>query len=296
VTIMVSGEGAEPPASTRMLRVGIDRATMRGRWLGTRLGEHRRAAGLKGAEIAKRVGRTAGTISKWESGDVIPGPSEIFYMLNIYGVGDDERERLMRHAEEARQPGLSEVDVADVVADHLWLESRAWRIETFRSNSVHGLLQTRDYAREVLMAAYPNRAPESVEGPVAAREARQRRLHGEDPLQLSAILDEAVLHRMVGGPEVMRAQLELLAERAALPNVEIRVVPFAAGAHASLAGSFDLLRFRDENDIVFVETRGGCMYLPNGESYTAALRHLEIVALPADESLAKIEAIAGEIT
>jgi hypothetical protein len=184
--------------------------------------------------------------------------------------------------------------VADVVADHLWLESRAWRIETFRSNSVHGLLQTRDYAREVLMAAYPTRAPESVEGPVAGREARQRRLHGEDPLQLSAILDEAVLHRMVGGPDVMRAQLELLAERAAQPNVEIRVVPFAAGAHASLTGSLDLLRFRDENDIVFVETPGGCMYLPNGESYTAALRHLEIVALPAAESLAKIEAIAGE--
>jgi len=288
-------ESAEPPASTRILRVGIDRATMRGRWLGTRLAEHRRAAGWKGAEVAKRVGRTPGTISKWESGDVIPGPSEIFYMLNIYGVDDDERERLMRHAEETRQPGLSEVDVADVVADHLWLESRAWRIETFRSNAVHGLLQTRDYAREVLMAAYPNRAPESVEGPVAAREARQRRLHGDDPLQLSAILDEAVLHRMVGGPDVMRAQLELLTERAALPNVEIRVVPFAAGAHASLTGSFDLLRFRDENDIVFVETRGGCMYLPNGESYTAALRHLEIVALPAAESLAKIEAIAGEI-
>lgn len=289
---MESGEGAARTASTRMLRVGIDRATMRGRWLGTRLGEHRRAAGWKGAEVAKRVGRTAGTISKWESGDVIPGPSEIFHMMNIYGVSDEERDRLMRHAEEARQPGLSEVDVSEAVADHLWLESRAWRIETFRSNSVHGLLQTRDYAREVLMAAYPNRAPESVEGPVAAREARQRRLYGEDPLQLSAILDEAVLHRMVGGPEVMRAQLEVLAERAALPNVEVRVVPFAAGAHASLTGSFDVLRFRDEDDIVYVETRGGCMYLPNGESYTAA--HLEIVALPADESLAKIEAIAGE--
>jgi transcriptional regulator with XRE-family HTH domain len=279
-----------------MLRVGIDRATMRGRWLGTRLGEHRRAAGLKGAEVAKRVGRTPGTISKWESGDVIPGPSEIFYMLDIYRVGNDERERLMRHAEEARQPGLSEVDVADAVADHLWLESRAWRIETFRSNSVHGLLQTSDYAREVLMAAYPTRAPESVEGPVAAREARQRRLHGDNPLQLAAILDEAVLRRIVGGPEVMRAQLELLAERATLPDIEIRVVPFAAGAHASLAGSFDLLRFRDEDDIVYVETRGGCMYLPNGESYTHALHHLEIVALPAEESLAKIEAIAGETT
>jgi transcriptional regulator with XRE-family HTH domain len=279
-----------------MLRVGIDRATIRGRWLGTRLREHRRAAGLKGAEVAKRVGRTAGTISKWESGDVIPGPSEIFYMLDIYGVGDDERERLMRHAEETRQPGLSEVDVSEAVADHLWLESRAWRIETFRSNAMHGLLQTRDYAREVLMAWNPAETPERIEGAIAARETRQRRLHGDDPLQLSAILDEAVLHRMVGGPEVMRAQLELVAERAALPNVEIRIVPFAAGAHASLAGGFDLLHFREEDDVVFVETRGGYMYLPNGQSYTAALRLLGTVALPAAESLAMIEAIARENT
>ena len=285
-----------PAASTRILRVGIDRATMRGRWLGARLREHRRAAGLKGAEVANRVARSAGTISKWESGDVIPGPSEIYYMLEIYGVGADERETLMRHAEEARQPGLSEVDVADGIADHMWLESLTWRIETFRSNAVHGLLQTRDYAREVLMAWNPTETPERIEGTIAAREARQRRLHGEEPLQLSAILDEAVLRRMVGGPELMRAQLELLAERAALPNVEIRVVPFAAGAHASLTGGFDLLRFRDEDDIVFVETRGGFMYLPNAGPYTHALRRLATLALPAEESLALIEAAAGEIT
>jgi transcriptional regulator with XRE-family HTH domain len=293
---MESGVGAGPAPSTRMLRVGIDRATMRGRWLGTRLGEHRRAAGWKGAEVAKRVGRTAGTISKWESGDVIPGPSEIFHMLDIYGVGDEERDRLMRHAEETRQPGLSEVEVSEAVADHVWLESLTWRIETFRSNAMHGLLQTPAYAREVLMAWNPAEIPERIEGAIAARETRQRRLHGDDPLQLYAILDEAVLHRMVGGPEVMRAQLKLVAERAALPNVEIRVVPFAAGAHASLAGGFDLLHFRDEDDVVFVETRGGYMYLPNAGPYTDALRHLEIVALPADESLAKIEAIAGENT
>jgi len=293
---MESAESEGPAESTRILRVGIDRATMRGRWLGTRLREHRRAAGLKGAEIGKRVARTAGTISKWESGDVIPGPSEIYYMLNIYGVGDDERERLMRHAEEARQPGLAEVDASEAVADHVWLESLTWRIETFRGNSVHGLLQTRDYAREVLMATTPTQTPERIESAIAAREARQRRLLGEEPLQLSAILDEAVLRRMVGGPEVMRAQLGFVAERAALPNVEIRVVPFAAGAHPSLTGSFDLLHFRDEDDVIFVETSGGCMYLPNAGPYTRGLRRLATVALPAEESLATIEAIAGEIT
>jgi transcriptional regulator with XRE-family HTH domain len=292
---MESAEGVEPPASTRILRVGIDRATMRGRWLGTRLREHRRAAGMKGAEVGKRVGRTPGTISKWESGDVIPGPSEIFYMLDIYGVGEDERKRLMRHAEEARQPGLSEVDEADAVDDHAWLESMTWRIETFRSHAVHGLLQTRDYVRELLMGAFPTVRPERLAGVIAAREMRQLRLHGENPLQLSVILDEAVLRRMIGGPEVMRSQLEVVVERAALPNVEIRVVPFAAGAHAGLAGGFDLMRFRDEDDIVFVETRDGSIYLPNSGAYTDALRLLATVALPAAESLAMIEAIAGEI-
>lgn len=292
---MQSADETGPAAETRILRVGVDRATMRGRWLGTRLREHRRAAGLKGAEVGKLVARTAGTISKWESGHVIPGPSEIYYLLDIYGVGDDERKRLMRHAEEARQPGLSEVDASDAISDHAWLESLTWRIETFQSNALHGLLQTRDYVRELLMAVYPTHPPELVDGAIAAREARQRRLHGDDPLQLSAILDEAVLRRMVGGPEVMRAQLEVLAERAALHNVEIRVVPLAVGAHAGLVGGFDLLRFRDEDDIVFFETRDGSIYLPNGGAYTDALRLLATVALPPAESLAMIEAIAEEI-
>jgi len=284
-----------PSESTTVLRVGIDRATMRGRWLGARLREHRRAAGLKGIEIGKRIERSPGTISKWESGDLIPRPAEMYYMLEIYGVRDEERDMLMRRAEEARQPGFSEVDVSVSLADHIWLESRAWRIETFQTVLVPGLLQTPEHAREVLMAWLPTATSERIERTIAARELRQRRLTGENPLEFSAILDEAVLRRPVGGAETARAQLRSLVERAALPNVDIRVVPLAAGAHAGLAGAFDVLQFRDEDDIVFVETRGGHMYLDRPDPFAAALRRLEAVALPAHESLAMIDDIAREI-
>ncbi|MGI9097427.1 MAG: helix-turn-helix domain-containing protein [Solirubrobacteraceae bacterium] len=280
-----------------MLRVGIDRATMRGRWLGARLREHGRAAGLKGAEIGGRIDRSAGTISKWESGELIPRSADMYYMLEIYGVGGEERDMLMRRAEAARQPGFSEVDVSAAIADHVWLESQAWRIETFHIAAVPGLLQTPEYAREALMAWDPTATSERIERAIAARELRQRRLTGEDPLELSAILDEAVLLRPVGGAGVMRAQLRFLAERAALPNVDLRVVPVAVGAHAGLhGGAFDVLRFRDESDLVYVETRGGDMYVERSERFAAALRRLEAVALPAQESLAMIgDSIAREI-
>jgi transcriptional regulator with XRE-family HTH domain len=288
---MKSIASVAPTASTTVLRVGIDRATMRGRWLGTRLREHREAAGLKGVEIAERIGRSAGTISKWETGDLIPRPAEMYYMLELYGVRDEERDRLMRQAEEARQPGFSEVDFSVAVADHVWLESRAWRIETFQAVLLPGLLQTPEYARAVLMAWNPSATAERIDRMIAARELRQRRLTGEDALELCAILDEAVLRRPVGGANTMRAQLRFLVERAALPNVDIRIVPFAAGAHASLSGAFDVLHFREEEDIVYVETRGGHMYLERPAPFTEALRRLEVVALSERESLAMIEAV-----
>jgi hypothetical protein len=95
----------------------------------------------------------------------------------------------------------------------------------------------------------------------------------------------------------MRAQLSHLVERAALPNVEIRVIPFAAGAHTSLSSGFDVLRFRDEPDVVYIETRGGIMYLESADRFTDALRELRAVALSAQDSVAMIAAIAdGETT
>jgi hypothetical protein len=249
---------------------------------------------MKGAQVAERITRSAATLSRWESGDLLPRPAEVHYMLELYGVRGEERDVLVRHAEQAQRPGALEIDVAVAVADHAWLEDRAWRIETFQNAVMPGLLQAADYAREVLKAWAPAATPERTERAIGARAARQQRLIDDEPLQLAAILDEAALRRPIGGPETMRAQLGHLVEQAALPNVDIRVLPFAAGAHASLTGSFDILRFRDDRDLVYVETRGGHMYIDRSEPYTDAWRRLEAAALSEQESRAMIAAVAKE--
>lgn len=277
-----------------VFRVGINRATMRGRWLGAQLREYREAAGFKGAQVADRIARSAATLSRWESGDLLPRPAEVHYMLELYGVRGDERDALVRHAEEAQRSGVLEVDVSVALADHVWLETRAWKVETFQNAVLPGLLQTADYAREILVAWNPAATSERIERATNARAARQRRLTDEQPLQLFAILDEAVLRRPIGGPDMMRAQLRYLLERAALPNVEIRVLPAAAGAHASLTGPFDIVRFRDEQELVYLETRGGSMYLDRPEPFADALRRLEAVTLSEKKSIAMLVAVEKE--
>jgi hypothetical protein len=191
---------------------------------------------------------------------------------------------------------VQEVDAAVAVADHIWLEGQAWRIETFHNAVVPGLLQIPDYTREVLVAWDPAITAERTERAIRARAARQQRLTGEEPLQLAVILDEAALRRPIGGPGMMRAQLAHLIDRAELANVELRVLPFAAGAHASLSGAFDILRFRDDRDLVYVETCGGDMYVDRPERYTDAWRRLEAAALSERESRAMIAALEKEMT
>ncbi|MGI9100625.1 MAG: helix-turn-helix domain-containing protein [Solirubrobacteraceae bacterium] len=283
-----------PAVEPAFFRVGIDRATMRGRWLGARLRQHREAAGLKGAQVADRITRSTATLSRWESGDLLPRPAEVHYMLELYGVRGPERDVLVHHAEEAQRSGVLEVDMSVAVADHVWLEDRAWKVETFHNAAVPGLLQTADYAREILMAWDPAATAERIESAIGARAARQRRLTGEQPLQLVAILDEAVLRRPIGGRHMMRAQLANLVERAALTNVAIRVLPFAAGAHASLSGPFEIMQFRDEQDLVYLETRGGYMYLDRTEPFADAWRRLEGAALSEKQSAAMIAAVEKE--
>jgi len=283
-----------PAVEPAFFRVGIDRATMRGRWLGARLRQHREAAGLKGAQVADRITRSTATLSRWESGDLLPRPAEVHYMLELYGVRGPERDVLVHHAEEAQRSGVLEVDMSVAVADHVWLEDRAWKVETFHNAAVPGLLQTADYAREILMAWDPAATAERIESAIGARAARQRRLTGEQPLQLVAILDEAVLRRPIGGRHMMRAQLANLVERAALANVAIRVLPFAAGAHASLSGPFEIMQFRDEQDLVYLETRGGYMYLDRTEPFADAWRRLEGAALSEKQSAAMITAVEKE--
>lgn len=277
------------------VRVGTGGATLRGRQLGARLRELRDGAGFTGEEVASRMGRAHSTLSRWETGGLIPRPPDVYFMLDLYGVDGAEREALLRSVRDAREREDWEVDVSVAVADYAWMEGRAWKVEAFQDSVLPGLLQTPDYAREVLRAWDPSATPQWIERTLAARIARQRRLTAPEPLQLSAVIGEGALHLLVGGPAVMRAQLKHLIDLAAEPDIALRVLPFAAGTHAGMTGPFTILRFRDDRDVATVETRGGDLYLEDVEPFVQALRRLRAAALPQRKSLAMIAAMRREL-
>jgi transcriptional regulator with XRE-family HTH domain len=277
------------------VRVGTGGATLRGRQLGVRLRELRVAAGLTGEEVANRMGRAHSTLSRWETGGLIPRVPDVYFMLDLYGVGQKERDAMVRSAQEAREREDWEVHVSVAVADYAWMEGRAWKVETFYDSVVPGLLQTPDYARAVLRAWNPSATPQQIERTLAARIVRQRRLTEQDPLQLAAVVGEGALRLLVGGPEVMRAQLKHLVDLASEPNVGVRILPFETGAHAGMTGPFTILRFREDEDVATVETRGGDVYMEDVEPFAQALRRLRTAALPQRKSLAMIAAMRREL-
>lgn len=132
------------------------------------------------------------------------------------------------------------------------LEARATEISTFQTHMVHGLLQIAGYARAVLGTL----DPAGLDDRTAVRLARQRILEKEEPPVLWAILGEAALRQEVGGPGVMRAQLERLLAYEEDPRLNVQVLPYRAGAHAGLTGSFNLYRFASDPTILYTEGYG----------------------------------------
>jgi transcriptional regulator with XRE-family HTH domain len=277
------------------VRVGIGGTTLRGRQLGVRLRALREAAGLTGEDVAKRMGRAHSTLSRWESGALIPRVPDVYFMLDLYDVQQTERDALLRSAHAVREREDWEVDVAVKVIDYAWMEGRSWKVEAFQDSVLPGLLQTPDYSRAVMRAWDPSATSRRIERWVGVRIARQRRLTDEHPLQLSVVIGEGALRVMVGGPAVMRAQLKHLIDVAAQPNIEIRILPFDAGAHAGMSGQFTILRFVAEQDVATFETRGGDIYMEDAEPFAQALRLLRAAALPQRNSLAMIAAMRREL-
>ncbi|MFJ1924119.1 MULTISPECIES: helix-turn-helix domain-containing protein [unclassified Streptomyces] len=173
------------------------------------------------------------------------------------------------------------------------MEAKAAYISTYQAQLVYGLLQTEDYARALLAPGMPN-DPDSL---VAARMERQRILEREKPPLAWAVLDEAVLYRPIGGNKVMRAQLQHLLDYSTHRWMRIQVLPFAAGEHSSLDGSFNLLRFDDDPDIVYTEDLiSGHMTASPDTVREASLRyaHLQAASLSVGDSAALISRVMEE--
>src|SRR5215469_1247580 len=239
---------------------------VRRRRLALELRRLREAARLTCEEVADHLECSASKISRMETGRVSVSPRDVRDMLDLYRVPQEQREGLVQLARDSRQKGWWHA-YSDAMQPHfatyVGLESAASEIRIYEVSVIPGLLQTEEYARAVVRAAMMNSPHEDIERRVALAMARQPALTRADPLKIWTVLDEAALRRCVGGPRVMRPQLEHLLVQAAMPNVQLQVIPFAAGAHPGMGRPFVILVFSDliDTDVVYLEDLASALWV-----------------------------------
>ncbi|OZM75186.1 XRE family transcriptional regulator [Amycolatopsis antarctica] len=274
--------------------------TLRRRKLGKELKRHRDAAGLTVREVARLAGFQQGTISKIENGRQTILPRTAKLILQACDVGAPDMDTLLRFAAESDDSGwwLTFSDtMPDWFGTYVDLESDARTIWTYTSELVDGLLQTPEYAEAITRATFPGVSAEELRSAVELRQARQAQLDRSNPPQLSVVLNEAVLRRPVGGPEVMRAQCERLVQLAKRPNITVRVLPFEAGAHPGMKTPFTLLGFPEgfaDLDCVYLENANGSVWQERPADiahYTDVHERLQNLALSQRKSVALLASL-----
>jgi transcriptional regulator with XRE-family HTH domain len=269
---------------------------VRRRKLGAELRAQRARAGLTSGEAARLVGWHQSKVSRIETGRSGVKPADVRRLLDAYDVRDPELCELLivlagsdddgRHHWWHAYRGL----LPPTYRDFISLESQASAMRTLENSVIPGLLQTPEYAREVTRAAVDGAPDGKVDALVEVRLARQDVLRSNPPLRLSAVLDEAVLRRTVGGPEVMARQLDRLRAAARLPHVRIQVLPFGVGAHVGVTGPFVIFSFpsRSDLDVVVLDHLTSSLYLERKEdlkAYSEAFDSLQVHALSPEETL-----------
>ncbi|MGW8063051.1 helix-turn-helix domain-containing protein [Streptomyces ziwulingensis] len=278
---------------------------VRRRKLGAELRALRTSAGITSGEAARLVGWHQSKVSRIETGTSGARPADVGLLLDAYGVDDPQlRELLVMLAGSDDAGGRNHWWHAyrgvlpPTYRDFISLESQASAMRTLETTVVPGLLQTPEYARAVTRAAADGLSEERLDTLVEVRLARQDVLRAQSPLELSAVLDEAVLRREVGGPGVMARQLVRLVEAARLPHVRLQVLPFTAGAHIGVTGPFVIFSFSSTSDldVVVLDHLTSSLHLERKEdleAYTEAFNALLTHALPPQDSLDFIAATAA---
>ena len=280
--------------------------TVRRRRLRYELRRLREERGLVFEQVQEMSGGDlkAPTMSRWETGERSIRPTDLRLLLDIYGIGGEQREMLLTLARQAKERGWWQPYVSAIpewFQVYVGLETEAAKIQEYVAELVPGLLQTAGYYRTFLRAAYVAGNEDDIERMITVRLARQERITGDDPAEYWAVLNEAVIRRVVGGAKAMREQLLRIAELAKLPHVNVQVLPFGAGVHPAMDGGFSILGFPSPSDpdVVYLENQAGSLYLetePEIDRYTRMFSHLIAMALGPDESRRLILRVADELS
>ncbi|SER99958.1 helix-turn-helix domain-containing protein [Actinokineospora terrae] len=274
--------------------------TVRRRRLAAELRRFREAAVLTIDEVAEKLECSASKVSRIETGHVSVTPRDVRDMAELYGIVDEQRDALVQLAREARQKGWWHAYNEVFTGAFVGLEADSSSLRAYQALIVPGLLQTPAYTRAMLRAIRPDAQPAELDMRVEARQTRQRLLTDPSPPEYWAVMDEAVLRRLTGGPEVMVEQLRKMVEVAQLPNVTLQVVPFAVGAHAGMEAPFLILGFPDriDPDVVYVESTANGVYLESPadvHKYSLLFDHLRAAALRPDDTVDLVQRITEEL-
>jgi transcriptional regulator with XRE-family HTH domain len=266
----------------------------------------REAAGLTHEDVATELGWHRSKLGRIEGAQFVRlSLTDLRALLDLYGVQDKaERDALEKMAKQARERGWW-YSYSDVLpnphATYIGLEAEAASIRTFQAQLVPALLQTEDYSRAVVRATrMRTRDNDESRRFLELLKARQELLARQPPVKLWTVLDQAVLRRQVGGKDVMRAQLERLADLADLPHVTLQVLAEEAGEHAALEGSFTIMAFPEQTDpdVIYLDAATGGIYLEKPEDrerYEAVFDHAIAAALSPKDSLALIQRMADAL-
>jgi transcriptional regulator with XRE-family HTH domain len=256
-------------------------------------------------QAAERLGSSRATLGRMETAVRRIKPVELQRLLEIYKVDGRRRDDLVELARGARERGWWHryTDLPAAYATYIALEAEARSLRCYDAIVVHGLLQTEDYAREVIRAGLMQPASDAqVERRVEVRLNRQALLIDRDPpLHLWCVIDENTLRRMIGGEQVMRAQYARLAEVAELPNVTLQVLPHRVGAHPGVEGTFAILGFPERYmpDVGYIEALNAALYVEDGahvDAYSLVFEHLVAEALGIVDSAAMLRRLAEQHT
>ncbi|TLG01823.1 helix-turn-helix domain-containing protein [Nocardia cyriacigeorgica] len=254
----------------------------------------RELARIRQVDAAKYIGCTPAKLSYMEAGKTQQAPDEVAALLRYYGVAIEDVDRIVTLAGRADH-GTWWAPYGEVLPDwfktFVGLEGLASSQFEYADKVLPGQVQTPDYATALLGDSLHIPAMDLAQV-VRARMARQRLTKTDSPLAFQAVIEAAVLDRIIGGPAVMRQQLEYLLELLATDHVDLRIMPTEVAVHEGLPGSFILLGFTEARGIAYVEYHTGALYLqdrPQVDLYTLAADRLRARALSAADTAAAIK-------
>ncbi|MFE3881904.1 helix-turn-helix domain-containing protein [Streptomyces lydicus] len=276
--------------------------------LGSELRQLRTQSGMKAAEVCRILSWAGSKLTRLETADNgIVEPADVIALCQIYEATPEKQRTLTGYATvtKTKKDWWQSPDVRDVIPPgfkaYLGLEATAEKLENYESEYVPGLLQTEAYIRAIHQRAHTGLPVEQIDRLVAVRMTRQEALRRKvKPLEFTAIINEAVLRRVIGSPEVMREKLRHIADLASSnPHVKIQVVPFEIGAHPGMNGPFTVLKFGMPSlkPIVYLENLGGAGVSRREDDvkkYEEAFSDLQALAPGYQESLSMVNTASKE--